>query len=175
MSDPARVARWWGPAGFTNTMHKFEFAPGGSWLLTMHGPDGASYPNESRFIRIVADRLFEIEHLDGHHFLLTIELHPHAGGTEVKWRQTFDTVETTADWQFVACANEQNLERLAGEVWVGRVAPDPCGVSHGVVADALVGFERRVAREPAQTMRAFLLGGWALGVRTADARVMLDV
>jgi hypothetical protein len=26
MSDPARVARWWGPAGFTNTMHKFEFA-----------------------------------------------------------------------------------------------------------------------------------------------------
>lgn len=120
MSDPARVARWWGPAGFTNTMHEFEFAPGGRWLLTMHGPDGTSYPNESRFTRIVADRLFEIEHLSGHHFVLTIELHPHAGGTEVRWRQTFDTVEHYGRLaQFVACANEQNLERLAGEVLGG--------------------------------------------------------
>ena len=93
MSDPERVARWWGPAGFTNTIHQYEFVEGGTWLLTMHGPDGRNYPNESRFTRIVRDQLFEIEHLNGHHFLLTLELHPQGEGTDVTWRQTFDTIE----------------------------------------------------------------------------------
>lgn len=117
MADPARVARWWGPAGFTNTIQLYEFSPGGRWLLTMHGPDGKSYPNESRFTRIVPDRLFEIEHLNGHHFVLTLELRSRPGGTELMWRQTFDTAahyQTLA--QFVATANEQNLDRLAAEV-----------------------------------------------------------
>ncbi len=123
MSDPLRVARWWGPAGFTNTIDRFEFRPGGQWLLTMHGPDGKDYPNESRFTRIVADRLFEIEHLNGHHFFLTLELVPVDGGTEVKWQQTFDTAEHYARIaEFVAGANEQNLERLAAEVQRGKGA-----------------------------------------------------
>lgn len=126
MRDPARVAKWWGPAGFTNTIHKYEFAPGGSWLLTMHGPDGKDYPNESRFTRIVPDQLFEIEHLKGHHFVLTLELRPHADGTTVLWRQTFDTAEHYARIaDFVAAANQQNLERLAAEVLRGRRASGP--------------------------------------------------
>lgn len=117
MQDPDRVARWWGPAGFTNTIHRYDFEPGGRWLLTMHGPDGTDYPNESRFTRIVRDELFEIEHLNGHHFVLTLELLPQTQGTQVLWRQTFDSA---AHYQrlaeFVAEANAQNLERLAAEV-----------------------------------------------------------
>lgn len=121
MSDPARVARWWGPDGFTNTIALYEFSPGGRWLLTMHGPDGTDYPNESRFTRIVPDRLFEIEHLGGHHFLLTLELRPAGDGTDVLWRQTFDTAEHyRALAGFVATANTQNLERLAAEVQRGK-------------------------------------------------------
>jgi uncharacterized protein YndB with AHSA1/START domain len=117
MSDAARVARWWGPSGFTNTIHEYDFRPGGKWLLTMHGPDGKDYPNESRFTRIVANQLFEIEHLSGHHFLLTIELAPVPGGTEVKWLQTFDSAEHYQQIAaFVASANGQNLDRLAAEV-----------------------------------------------------------
>lgn len=117
MSDPVRIARWWGPDGFTNTIHKFDFRPGGAWLLTMHGPDGKDYPNESRFTRIVPGELFEIEHLNGHHFILKIELRPSAQGTQIHWRQTFDTVEHYQQIaQFVAGANEQNLRRLAEEV-----------------------------------------------------------
>ena len=117
MNDPARVARWWGPDGFRNTIHQFDFQPGGTWLLTMHGPDGKDYPNESRFTRIVAAELFEIEHLSGHHFILSIELRPIKQGTQVHWRQTFDTVEHYEQIsQFVAGANEQNLQRLAAEV-----------------------------------------------------------
>lgn len=123
MSDPTRIARWWGPDGFRNSIHQFDFRPGGTWLLTMHGPDGKDYPNQSRFTRIVADELFEIEHLVGHHFVLTIELRPAAHGTQVHWRQTFDTVEDYERIaQFVAGANEQNLQRLSAEVTRGRSA-----------------------------------------------------
>ncbi len=121
ISDPQRIAQWWGPAGFTNTIHQFDFRPGGAWLLTMHGPDGKDYPNESRFIRIEAGRIVEIEHLSGHHFVLTLELVPMSGGTEVRWRQTFDTAEQYAKLaEFVASANEQNLARLAAEVRRGK-------------------------------------------------------
>lgn len=123
MRDPKRVANWWGPAGFTNTIHTFEFTPGGRWLLTMHGPDGKDYPNESRFTRIVPDQLFEIEHLNGHHFVLTLELRPDKEGTTVVWRQTFDTAEHYRRLaEFFASANEQNLERLAAEVVRGECA-----------------------------------------------------
>ena len=120
LSDPARIARWWGPDGFTSTIHRFEFHPGGQWILTMHGPDGTDYPNESRFTRLEPERLFEIEHLNGHHFILTLTLAPAGAGTEVRWQQTFDTVahyRQIAD--FVAAANAQNLQRLAAEVQSG--------------------------------------------------------
>lgn len=121
LSDPARVARWWGPAGFSSTMHVFDFTPGGRWTLTMHGPDGKDYPNESRFARIVPGRTWEIEHLSGHHFMLTLELEPRGQATIVHWRQTFDTVEHYERIaQFVASANAQNLERLATEVARGK-------------------------------------------------------
>lgn len=117
LSDPDRVARWWGPDGFSSTMHTFDFQNGGSWVLTMHAPDGKDYPNESRFTRIVPDALWEIEHLNGHRFTLTLELKPSGEGTEVCWRQTFDTAEHyRALANFVAAANQQNLERLAAEV-----------------------------------------------------------
>jgi hypothetical protein len=83
----------------------------------MHGPDGKDYPNKSRFARVVPGELFEIEHLSGHHFVLSIELQASAEGTQVHWRQTFDTVEHyDRIAQFVAGANEQNLQRLAAEV-----------------------------------------------------------
>lgn len=117
MSDPARVVRWWGPDGFSSTMHTFDFHSGGRWVLTMHGPDGTDYPNESRFTRLVPDTLFEVEHLNGHHFILTIELQPSGCGTQVLWRQTFDTVTHYQGLAtFVAEANAQNLRRLEQEV-----------------------------------------------------------
>ncbi|MFT3734460.1 MAG: SRPBCC family protein [Rhodocyclaceae bacterium] len=117
MSSAERVARWWGPQGFRSTIHSFEFRPGGEWRLTMHGPDGTDYPNESRFVRVEADRGFEIEHLSGHHFFLSLDLEAQGAGTLLHWRQTFDTVEHYQGIAaFVAGANEQNLDRLTAEV-----------------------------------------------------------
>lgn len=89
----------------------------------MDGPDGKDYPNERRFTRIVPDEVFEIEHLSGHHFFLTIELTPLGQATRVNWRQSFDTVEHYERIaQFVASANQQNLERLAEEGVRGSLA-----------------------------------------------------
>ncbi len=44
-TDPAQVAQWWGPRGFTLTTHSKDLRPGGTWIYTMHGPDGTDYPN----------------------------------------------------------------------------------------------------------------------------------
>ena len=52
-ADPARLARWWGPSGFTSTIHELDLRPGGALRLTMHGPDGADYPSESVFLEVV--------------------------------------------------------------------------------------------------------------------------
>ena len=54
ISTPDRLARWWGPAGFTNTFSLCEFKAGGRWAFVMHGPDGANYANENRFTEIEA-------------------------------------------------------------------------------------------------------------------------
>lgn len=48
-TDPALVARWWAPAGFTTTVTALDPRPGGDFRLVMHGPDGADYPMKGVF------------------------------------------------------------------------------------------------------------------------------
>jgi uncharacterized protein YndB with AHSA1/START domain len=52
-TEPQHVSQWWGPRGFTTTIHEMNVRPGGVWRQTMHGPDGADYPNESVFVEVV--------------------------------------------------------------------------------------------------------------------------
>jgi len=52
-TDPAHIAHWWGPEGFTNTIQQMDLIPGGEWRLTMIGPDGKRYPNRSEFVEMV--------------------------------------------------------------------------------------------------------------------------
>jgi uncharacterized protein YndB with AHSA1/START domain len=46
-TDLAKVQQWWGPRGFTLTMHSKDLKAGGHWHYTMHGPDGTDYPNKT--------------------------------------------------------------------------------------------------------------------------------
>lgn len=48
-TDPAKVAQWWGPRGFTLTTHSKDLRPGGHWSYTMHGPDGTDYENRTLY------------------------------------------------------------------------------------------------------------------------------
>jgi len=115
--EPARLARWWGPAGFTNTFQACEFKPGGRWSFTMHGPNGANYPNESVFAEIEAPRKVVIQHVSEPKFRLTIALSPAKAGTLVSWTQAFENAEVARRVEaIVVPANEQNLDRLTAEV-----------------------------------------------------------
>ena len=51
-TDPAQVAQWWGPRGFTLTTHSKDLRPGGHWHYTMHGPDGVDYPNKTKYFEV---------------------------------------------------------------------------------------------------------------------------
>lgn len=117
-ADPAQLARWWGPEGFSNTFDEFDFRPGGRWRFTMHGPDGRSYPNESVFREIVVPERVVFEHLaEMHHFVMTISFAAQGEQTLVGWRQVFDTAEHRERIAAVVSrANEQNLDRLEAEV-----------------------------------------------------------
>ena len=120
IQDPVRLARWWGPDGFTNTFHTFEFRQGGPWLFTMHGPDGADYPNQSEFLEIVPNSMVRIKHLNVPHFELSISLESNPGGTLVSWVGIFENREFAEKGRrFLEAANEQNLDRLAREVTKG--------------------------------------------------------
>jgi len=52
-TDPAQVAQWWGPAGFTNPVCEVDARPGGAMRIHMRGPDGAVYPMTAVFSEIV--------------------------------------------------------------------------------------------------------------------------
>jgi uncharacterized protein YndB with AHSA1/START domain len=116
-ADPQRLARWWGPDGFSNVFEVFEFQPGGAWVFKMIGPDGTSYPNVTRFQSITPDRLVVIELLSAPHFVLTVTLAAQEGGTRVSWQQVFeDDGVAEAVRHIVVPANEQNLNRWVAEL-----------------------------------------------------------
>lgn len=117
IAAPERLAKWWGPQGFSNSFEVCDFRPGGAWRFTMHGPDGTSYPNQSVFETIEDARKVVIQHACAPLFRLSIELLPSDTGTQVLWTQVFeDPAVAAAVRHIVEPANEQNLDRLAAEV-----------------------------------------------------------
>ncbi|MES2692334.1 MAG: SRPBCC domain-containing protein [Verrucomicrobiota bacterium] len=117
ISEPERLARWWGPAGFTNTFNVCEFKPGGRWSFVMHGPNGGNYPNESLFAEIASPGKVVIQHVSEPKFCLTVELAPTVSGTLVSWSQVFESAEVASRVSHIVVpANEQNLDRLTVEV-----------------------------------------------------------
>lgn len=124
-SDPSRLARWWGPDGFTNTITEFDLRTGGAWSFVMHGPDGTNFPMKHVFIEVKEPERIVFRHLDqhlpgieyDHDFEMTITFSAQGAATLVGWSQLFDS---EAEWQrvaeFVIPATAQNLDRLASEV-----------------------------------------------------------
>ncbi len=114
-TDPQQVARWWGPDGFTNTIHEMDVRPGGRWRLTMHAPDGTAFANESEFREVAPPERIAFEHLEPiHRFRMTMLFAARDGETELTWRMLFDDAsECGRVKRFILVANEQNFDRLA--------------------------------------------------------------
>jgi uncharacterized protein YndB with AHSA1/START domain len=51
-TDPAQLAEWWGPAGFTNPVSEVDLRPGGSYRIVMRAPDGRELPTTGRYLEI---------------------------------------------------------------------------------------------------------------------------
>ena len=114
--DPARLERWWGPAGFTNEFEVCEPVPGGLWRFTMIGPDGTRYANECRFVSVGPESIV-IRHVTAEPFVLILQLAEAQGGTELTWRQSFETAEVRRRVEAVVVpSNEENIDRLLQEL-----------------------------------------------------------
>lgn len=119
IEDPAILALWWGPEGFSNDFHEFDFKPGADWKFDMTGPDGKVYPNHCVFQEISPTRVV-IRHLGTvHAFTLAIGIDLEGDGTRITWHMTFDSAEERERvMSYVPACNEQLLDRLVIELAV---------------------------------------------------------
>jgi uncharacterized protein YndB with AHSA1/START domain len=112
-AEPSRLAKWWGPAGFTNTFETFDFSVGGDWKFIMHGPDGTNYNNACVFRVLEPGKKIVIQHACPPYFTLSVSLIPEGAGTQILWVQAFDDSKVAAAVRhIVEPSNEQNLDRL---------------------------------------------------------------
>jgi uncharacterized protein YndB with AHSA1/START domain len=110
--DPARLAQWWGPAGFTSTIHEFDLRPGGRFRLTLHGPDGTDHENDKEFLEVIEPERVVFRHLQPmHSFTMAMTWDEEAGGTRLTWVMSFESVGDDVR-EFIARANEENFDRL---------------------------------------------------------------
>ena len=112
--DPEHIKNWWGPNGFTNTMHKMEVKPGGAWEFIMHGPDGTNYPNKSVFKEVVPRSLIVFQHY-APNFITTINFVAEGEKTHIKWHMLFeskDLFDTVVKNHKADKGLEQNIEKL---------------------------------------------------------------
>jgi hypothetical protein len=117
-SEPDHLKNWWGPSGFTNTFHEFDFRMGGRWKFVMHGPDKGNYQNECEFTKIVAPSLIEWKRITQPLFNVVaqfeiVEQHQ----TKLIFKMVFDTPEECAKIKkFVVDKNEENFDKLELEL-----------------------------------------------------------
>lgn len=100
-TNPKHVINWWGPKGFTNTIHEMTVKPGGVWRFVMHGPDGTDYPNKIIFKEVVKPSLLSFDHgwdvddikQDPRTFEVTINFNAKGKTTEVIMKMVFKSKE----------------------------------------------------------------------------------
>ena len=119
-TDPEQVVQWWGPHGFTTTVHEMDVRVGGVWRFTMHGPDGTDYPNRVEFVEVTKpERLVYNHGPEGEsaikEFHVTVTFEDEDGKTRLTLRMVAESAaERDRMVEFGALeGGEQTLERLA--------------------------------------------------------------
>jgi uncharacterized protein YndB with AHSA1/START domain len=87
--DPEHVAKWWGPEGFTITIHEMDVRVGGLWRLTMHGPDGRNFPNKKIFVEVVPNERLVYDHVSGPNHRMIVDFIDAGDKTEVHVHSIF--------------------------------------------------------------------------------------
>lgn len=97
-TNPKHLAQWWGPHGFTTTIHQMDVRPGGVWRLTMHGPDGVDYKNRLVFLEVAKPERLVYKHepeegSEPVNFEVTVTFAWERGNTRVTMRMLFPSTE----------------------------------------------------------------------------------
>jgi uncharacterized protein YndB with AHSA1/START domain len=119
-TDPAHVGHWWGPRGFAISTHSRDLRPGGSWVFTMHGPDGTDYPNFVRYHDVEPRTRLVYDHGatatdPAPSFRVTATFRDLQGKTELDMRMTLPTAEAAQQTRAMVKAMGGNTtwDRLA--------------------------------------------------------------
>lgn len=115
-SDPEILAKWFGPEGFTNTIHELNLVPGGAFRLTMHGPDGTDYPNEWVVVDVLTNERLEMRHEHKvYGFSSVYSFISEGDRATLNWVITLPT-NFPQGLDFIKDMNKQNLDRLGREL-----------------------------------------------------------
>lgn len=115
-TEPEHVKQWWGPDGFTLTIHEMDVRPGGRWHFHMHGPDGTDYLNQIVYVEVVKPERLVYDHGPTPKFQSAITFREQGDKTELTMRTIFATTEDYERAIHVFHAIEggnQTLARLA--------------------------------------------------------------
>ena len=117
-ANPEHLKNWWGPEGFTNTIHEFDLKPGGKWILTMHGPEKGNYENSSVFKTVEPLKLIAWKRVSQPFFDMEIGFKKiDDTKTEISFQMIFDTAEECEKIRkFAEPKNEENFDRLEKEI-----------------------------------------------------------
>jgi uncharacterized protein YndB with AHSA1/START domain len=118
-TDPAQVAKWWGPRGFTITTHSKDLRPGGHWKYTMHGPDGTDYPNTTHYFEVEKNAKLVYDHGGSDDrppmFRVTVLFSETKGGTKMDMTMALPTPQAAEETRKVIKKHSGNStwDRLA--------------------------------------------------------------
>ena len=100
LTEPADIARWWGPHAFTTPAIELDLRVGGGYRFTMQPPDGDRFHLSGEFVEISRpSRLaytfrWDEPTPDDRETMVTLTVGAVGGGTELMLRQTgFATAE----------------------------------------------------------------------------------
>lgn len=119
-TDLKHVERWWGPRGFTLTTKSKDLRPGGKWIYTMHGPDGADYPNIATYHEVVKYEKLVYDHGGNEErdklFTVTVTFKEERGKTTMDMTMALPTAdEAKAMKRFIKDANGNSTWDRLGE------------------------------------------------------------
>ena len=120
-TDLAQVAQWWGPRGFTITTKSKDLRPGGTWVYTMHGPDGKDWPNFTRYHEVVPMSRLVYDHGASSEdtpsmFRMNVDFIDRGATTELKIVMTLQTAEKAKETRaFIKAAGGNSTWDRLGE------------------------------------------------------------
>lgn len=120
-TDPAMLARWWGPHGFTNPVCEADVRVGGKILIHMRAPDGTVHPMTGTFDEVAEPEclVFRAVPVDGNgtallESLTTVTMHDLGGKTKVIVHASAAPLQPIANTMLkgMEAGWTQSLERL---------------------------------------------------------------